>query len=66
MQLSQSELEKRSEALAIAGVNLGLPKFIKRVSDAFKAKGLTLAKIIRMYAVVEKAVADIEAIVKEK
>lgn len=66
MSLTQTELEKKSGALAIQGITAGLSKFIKRITNAFKAKDLTLAKLVRMYSVIEKAVSEIEAIIKEK
>lgn len=66
MSLTQTELVRKAGTLAIQGITADLPKFIKRVTDAFKAKGLTLTKLVRMYSVIEKAVSEIEAIIKEK
>lgn len=48
------------------GIFSNVPKLFKRINDALKTKGITFAKMVRIYSVIETAVKDIEAIAKEK
>jgi hypothetical protein len=64
--MNVQQIEQKAGQLATAGIFAGIPRLIKRVNDALKKKGITVAKMVRMYAVIEKAVEDIEAIAKEK
>lgn len=64
--MNVQQIEQKAGALATVGIFAGIPKFIKRINDALKTKGITVAKMVRMYAVIETAVKDIEAIAKEK
>jgi hypothetical protein len=64
--MTTAELEKKSGELAIVGLNVGLPKLFDKIKKAMSMKGITFAKLIRIYAVVESAVKQIDAIVAEK
>lgn len=59
-------IEQKAGQLTIAGIFSNVPKFFKRINDALKTKGITIAKMIRIYSAIETAVKEIEAIVKEK
>lgn len=59
-------IEQKAGQLTVLGIFAGIPKFVKRINDALKTKNITIAKMIRIYSVVETAVKEIEAMVKEK
>lgn len=59
-------LENQAGLLALEGINTNLPRIFKRLSEAFKSKGLTLEKILQMYVLLKKCIEDIEAILKSK
>lgn len=48
------------------GIFYNVPKLFKRINEALKTKGITFAKMVRIYSVMENAVKVIEAIVIEK
>jgi len=64
--MSQVEQEQLTGKLAIGQAYTNIKGFMARITKAFQAKGLTLAKILRMYTIAEKAVKDIEAVIAEK
>ena len=64
--MNVQQIEQKAGQLTIAGIFAGTPKLFKRITDALKAKGITVAEMFKMYAVIEQAVKDIEAIAKEK
>lgn len=64
--MNNVQVEHKTGQLIIAGITSGVPKLFKRINDALKAKGLTVVKLVRIYSVIETAVKEIEAIVKEK
>lgn len=66
MQLTAAEKEKLTGGLAIEAIEAGIPKLFDKVRKMLKDKKLTFDKILRMYAVVVRAVKDIEAIASEK
>lgn len=64
--LTQAEGEKLTGKLAIVAAEAGIKGFIAKILKAIKQKGLTLGKVLQMYAIVEKAVKDIEAVLAQK
>jgi hypothetical protein len=64
--MSQHESEKLAGTLAMRAADIGIRAFMARITKAIKSKGITLAKILRIYAIVEKAVKDVESILAEK
>lgn len=64
--MNVQQIELKAGQLATYGIFGSVPKLVKRINDALKRKGITIGKMVRIYAVFEKAVEDIEAIAKEK
>ena len=55
-----------NEKLTRSGAEHGIKGFIARISKAFQGSHLTISKLLRMYAIVEDAVRQLETIAKEK
>lgn len=55
-----------ADKLAKSGAELGIRAFANRIIKAIKSKGITLAKLLQIYTIVEKAVKDIEAVLAQK
>ena len=51
--------------LALEAIEFGVPKLFDKVKKVLKDKKLTFDKALRIYAVIRKAVQDIEAIASE-
>ena len=64
--LTQAEGEKLTGRLAVVAAEAGIKAFVAKILKAIKSKGLTLGKVLQIYAVVEKAVKDIEAVIASK
>lgn len=64
--MSNEAIQLEAGKLTIAGIQAQLPKMLKKLSDALKQKGLTVAKMVRIYTVIRKAVVEVEAILAEK
>lgn len=58
--------EQLTNKLAFSAAESGIKTFAGRILRAIKSKGLTLGKVLQIFAIAEKAVADIEAVVKSK
>lgn len=66
MILAQQDKEKMTGLLALAAIEAQIPKFFEKIKKILKDKKLTFDKVLRIYAIVQKAVKDVEAIVAEK
>ena len=64
--LSQVEGVKLTGKLAIIAAEAGIKGFVSKIMKAIKSKNLTLGKALQIYAIVEKAVKDIEAVLASK
>jgi hypothetical protein len=64
--LTQAEGEKLTGRLAIVAAEAGVKAFVAKILKAIKSKGLTLGKVLQIYAIVEKAVKDIEVVLASK
>jgi hypothetical protein len=58
--------EQQIQKLATQAAETGIRSFVSRIIKAIKSKGLTVGKVMQIYSIAEKAVSDIEAIVKSK
>lgn len=64
--LNQAEGDKLTGRLAIIAAEAGIKGFVSKILKTIKSKNLTLGKILQMYAIIEKAVKDIEAVLAQK
>lgn len=52
--------------LALSAAETGIKGFLAKIAKALKAKGITLEKVLRIYAIVAKALKEVEATLAEK
>lgn len=64
--LNQAEGDKLTGKLAIIAAEAGIKSFVSKILKATKSKNLTLGKVLQMYAIIEKAYKDIEAVIAQK
>lgn len=63
--MTQQE-EKLAGTLAIAQAETKIKGFVSRIVKAIQAKNITLLKVLQIYAIIEKAVKDVEAVIATK
>lgn len=66
MEVKTPQEAKLAGQLAIQAAEAGIGRFLAKLRAAFKAKNITLSKVLRMYEVVNRAVKEVEAILAEK
>lgn len=58
--------ERLVGSLALKSAETGIKAFVSKIVKALQTKGITLAKVLQIYMIVEKAVKDIEAVLASK